>query len=186
MTHRRCDPPDHRLASFHYDYARFGRHRLRAPNAAIIDFPLTVAAASMVWVATVWPDLHVAGGWARQLWTADPATGHGWQLPLQLAAGDVVEFGADTPEGPVRWYGIMDSYEVDRWATVQGPYPHPSAAYDDAQRLLAQERYVEALSTARTGVAPTPLPASPDLRLRPWRRPGHTPPPGPLGGPCPN
>lgn len=186
MTHRRFDPPDHRPASFRYDYARFGRHRLRAPNAAIIDFPLPVAAVSTVWVATVWADPHVTGGWARQLWTADPATGHGWQLPLQLAAGDVVEFGADTPEAPERWYGIMDSYEVDRWATVQGPYPHPSAAYDEAQRLLTQERYVEALHPAPTTPASTQACESQDLGLRPWHRPGHTPPPAVLGGPCPN
>jgi hypothetical protein len=40
----------------------------------------------------------------------------------------------------------VDSYQVDRWATVQGPYEHPTRAFDEAQRLLALERFVEPLS----------------------------------------
>jgi len=128
-----------------YDWARFGRHRLRAPNGAIIDLPVHIEATATVWVATTWPDPHQPGGWARHVWALDPTTGRGWQLPHQLAAGDVLEFGADTPYAPVRWYAIMDSYEIDRWATVQGPYPHPSHAHAEAQRLLALERYVEPL-----------------------------------------
>ena len=75
----------------------------------------------------MWPDPGVAGGWAACSWQPDPATGRGWRIPLQLAAGDVLEFGADTAAPAVRWYGIMDSYEVDQWPTVQGPYPHPGA-----------------------------------------------------------
>ena len=66
---------------------------------------------------------------------------------MQLAAGDVIEFGADTPTRPVRWFGIMDSYERDRWATFQGPYPTPADAWYDAQRLLALERFLPALPT---------------------------------------
>lgn len=128
-----------------YDFGRFGRHRLRAPNAAIIDLPVPVVAGAHVWVATIWPEPSAQGGWARQIWTLEPTTGRGWQLPHQLAAGDVLEFGADTPAGPVRWYGIMDSYVVDQAATVQGPYPHPVAAWDEAQRLVALDRYVEPL-----------------------------------------
>lgn len=129
-----------------YDWTRFGRHRLRAPGGAIVDFPLpTSASVRSMWVATVWPDPTQPGGWARQVWPLDPIRGRAWLLPGQLAAGDVVEFGADDPAGPVRWYGIMDSYEVDQWATIQGPYPHPHAAHDEAQRLLAIERYVPPL-----------------------------------------
>lgn len=81
------------------------------------------------------------------VWQPDPGTGRGWWLPDQLAAGDVIEFGADDHTGPVRWYGIMDSYEVDTWATVPGPHPHPAAAHDDAQRLLALERFFPALES---------------------------------------
>jgi len=66
---------------------------------------------------------------------------------MELAAGDVIEFGADTPARPVRWFGIMDSYEPDRWATIQGPYPSPTDAWDDAQRLLALERFLPPLPT---------------------------------------
>lgn len=152
-----------------YDWGRFGRHRLRAPNATIIDLPVPIRGDATVWVATTWPDPARPEGWARQVWTLDPVTRRGWQLPYELAAGDVIEFGADTPAGPVRWYGIMDSYEVDRWATVQGPYPHPAPAYDEAQRLLALERYVEALNTE---------PPATDPELEPARRrhgPHHHP-----------
>ena len=139
-------PPDAEPATAAvYDWGRFGRHRLRAPDGAIIDLPVSTAGATAVWVATVWPDPHVPGGWARQIWAVHPTSGGGWRLPLQLAAGDVLEFGADKPSGPVRWYGIMDAYEVDRWATVQGPYPRPAAAYEDAQRLLALERFQPAI-----------------------------------------
>ena len=136
--------PDRPVAG--YDWARFGRHRLRAPNGAIVDLPVPSTACATQWVATVWPDPSSPGGWARALWHSDP-TGRGWQLPHELAAGDVVEFGADTTTGPVRWYGIMDSYEVDRWATLQGPYPAPAAAHAAAQQLLALERYVPPLQT---------------------------------------
>lgn len=128
-----------------YDWGQFGRHRLRAADGAIIDVPIPTAAGPQVWLATMWPDPNLAAGWARTLWQPDPATGRGWRIPRQLAAGDVLEFGADTPHQPVRWYGIMDSYDVDQWATIQGPYPHPAAAHDEAQRLLALERYVPPL-----------------------------------------
>ena len=154
-----------------YDWTQFGRHRLRAADGAIIDLPVPVGAGRHVWVATMWPDPHVDGGWARALWQPHPTTGRGWRIPLQLAAGDVLEFGADTPQQPVRWYGIMDSYEVDRWATVQGPYPHPAAAYEEAQRLLALERYVPPLESE------APRPVEPcrrthrDRRRRRHRRP---------------
>lgn len=140
----------------HYDFTRLGRHRLRAPNGAVIDLPVPVLPGARVWVATIWPDPQAPGGWGRHVWALDPVTGRGWQLPHQLAAGDVLEFGADAPVGPVRWYGIMDSYEVDRWATVQGPYEHPAAAYTEAQRLLALERFVEPLSAD----SPQPVEAS--------------------------
>ncbi|MCZ7537296.1 MAG: hypothetical protein M5T61_16225 [Acidimicrobiia bacterium] len=59
----------------------------------------------------------------------------------------------------------MDSYEVDRWATLQGPYPHPAAAHDAAQQLLALERYVPPLEPD-----PTPNPCRHSPRQR---RPRH-------------
>jgi hypothetical protein len=129
-----------------YDWNRRGRHRLRAPDGVVIDLPVPVAVNARVWVATIWPDDRVAGGWARAMWESDPI-GRGWRLPMQLAAGDVIEFGADTPTRPIRWFGIMDSYEPDRWATIQGPYTTPADAWRDAQRLLALERFLPTLPT---------------------------------------
>ena len=80
-----------------YDWAQFGRHRLRAADGAIIDLPLPAGADRQVWVATMWPDPNVDGGWVRALWQLHPTTGRGWRIPLQLAAGDVLEFVDGTP-----------------------------------------------------------------------------------------
>lgn len=164
-------PPGPNRQAVGYDWARFGRHRLRAPNGAIVDLPVPTTASPTVWVATLWPDPTAPGGWARALWHPDP-TGRGWQLPHGLAAGDVVEFGADTTTGPIRWYGIMDSYEVDRWATLQGPYPQPGAAHDAAQQLLALERYVPPLET-EPARRPRPCPRAGDPPSRRGRRHRH-------------
>lgn len=123
-----------------YDWSRLGRHRLRAPIAVVIDVPVPIEPGARPWVATVWPDPHTAGGWARDLWDVDHERS-GWALPGVLAAGDILEFGADTAAGPVRWYGIMDSFVEDSHMTVQGPYPGPAAAWTEAQRLLDIDRY---------------------------------------------
>ena len=172
MATRRPQPPDpnREPAPGPYDWTRFGRHRLRAPNGAIIDQPIPTTGHAP-WVATTWPDAAATGGWARGLWHPDPA-GRGWRLPHELTAGDVVEFGADTPTGPVRWYGIMDSYEVDRWATLQGPYPHPAVAHDVAQQLLALERYVPPLDT-EPSPTPRPCPRAAGMPHRRARRHRH-------------
>lgn len=127
-----------------YDWARFGRHRFRTPAAVVVDTPLPPAAAG--WMATVWPDPRVPGGWGRMLWQPDPAYGRGWLIPDRLALGDVLEFGTrDAADG--RWYGILDTYEVAAWLTVQGPYPDPASAHAEAERLLAGERYLPPLDT---------------------------------------
>ena len=143
-------------------WSHLGRHRLRAPNGAIIDLPLAAARTAQIWVATIWPDPDQPAGWARQLWNPTPNR-RGWQLPRELAAGDVIEFGADSPDSIVPWYGIMDSYEVDRWATLQGPYDHPAAAHDEAQRLLDLERHLE----------PLPVQPHPSAHSAPTRTPSR-------------
>ena len=122
-----------------YDWSRFGRHRFRSPAAVVIDFPLVATADS--WIATIWPDVHSATGWARMLWLPDVFVGRGWQICDRISLGDVIEFGSHSTESDDRWYGILDSYEVDAWLTLQGPYPHPQAAQQDADRLLAAERF---------------------------------------------
>jgi hypothetical protein len=148
-----------------YDWSRFGRHRLRAPASVVIDVP--VPTVSYVIVSSVWPDPKVPGGWARRPWAIDPLTGRGWVLPQQVAAGDVIEFAATTGGGWQRWNGVLDSYEFDRWLTVQGPYPDAAAAHDDAQRLLALERFLPALD-AQPRAADT---ARCTRHSRPLRRP---------------
>ena len=133
-------PPSRRTeiaASIVYDWTRFGRHRLRAPAGLVIDSPVGVAAAG--WLGTLWLSENDRG-WSRMLWTPDDAGG-GWLVPGRLAGGDVLEFGNDTADRPVRWYGIVDSYDAVEWLILQGPYAHPADAHNDAQRLLAQLRY---------------------------------------------
>ncbi len=146
-----------------YDWARFGRHRFRTPAAVVIDNPLPPAAAG--WMATVWPDAGVPGGWGRMLWQPDPAYGRGWLIPDRLTLGDVLEFGAHNPAGG-RWYGILDSYEVAAWMTVQGPYPDPAAALADADRLLAGERYLPPLDTQPRRESTRPCARHPRRRAR--------------------
>lgn len=157
--------PDPALGASSYDWARFGRHRLRTPGAVVVDSPLLSAEPG--WMATVWPDRLVRGGWGRMLWQRDPAYGRGWVIPDRLALGDVLEFGADGPSGGVRWYGILDSYEVAAWLTVQGPYPDPTAALAEADRLLAGERYLPPLDTDPRRASTRPC------ARHPRRRPRH-------------
>jgi len=99
-----------------------------------------------VWMATVWHDVDVAGGWGRMMWQPDHVGGRGWLIPDRLALGDVIEVGARSASTDERWYGILDSYEVAAWLTLQGPYPNPAAAQQEADRLLAGERFRPAVS----------------------------------------
>ena len=155
---------DSGMSASSYDWSRFGRHRFRTPGAVVVDNPLPPAGAG--WMATVWPDAAVRGGCARMLWQPDPAYGRGWLIPDRLALGDVLEFGAHRPGGDARWYGILDSYEVAAWLTVQGPYPDPAAALAEADRLLAGERYLPPLHTDPAREPKRPCARHP--RRRPW------------------
>lgn len=136
---RRPAPPGAATDAGAYDWSRFGRHRLRTPAAIVIDTPL--ALAGQAWTATMWPDARLPGGWGRLVWELDPQAARGWLLPEALAMGDIIEFGVNSPSRSLRWYGIVDSYDVDAWLTLQGPYPHPATAHHDAERLLAPLRY---------------------------------------------
>lgn len=157
--------PDPATSSSGYDWARFGRHRFRTPAAVVVDSPLWPEGPG--WMATVWPDRLVPGGLGRMLWQPDAAYGRGWVIPDRLALGDVLEFGADGPSGGARWCGILDSYEVAAWLTVQGPYPDPLAALAEADRLLAGERYLPPLDTDPRRASTRPC------ARHPRRRPGH-------------
>lgn len=158
--------PDPATGASGYDWARFGRHRFRTPGAVVIDSPLGPAGPG--WMATVWADQGAPGGRGRMLWQLDPAYGRGCVIPDRLALGDVLEFGADGPGGGVRWYGILDTYEVAAWLTVQGPYPDPAAALAEADRLLAGERYLPPLDTNPRRASTRPCARQP---RRPHRHP---------------
>jgi len=155
---------DSAMSASSYDWARFGRHRFRTPGAVVVDSPLPPAGAG--WMATVWPDQLAPGGWGRMPWQPDPTYGRGWLIPERLALGDVLEFGAHGPADD-RWYGILDSYEVAAWLTVQGPYPEPAAALAEAERLLASERYLPALDTQPRREPTRPCARQPRRRHRP-------------------
>ena len=145
-----------------YDWARFGRHRFRTPAAVVVDSPLPPAGPG--WMATVWPDAGVPGGWGRMLWQPDPAYGRRWLIPDRLALGDVLEFGSHNLAGGGRWYGILDSYEVAAWLTVQGPYPNAAAALAEADRLLADERYLPPLEASPRRASTRPCARQPRRR----------------------
>lgn len=130
-----------------YDWTRFGRHRLRAPAGVLVDSPLLVG--PHLWLGTLWPSDDEPCGWSRMLWHPDHDHG-GWTIPARLAGGDVLEFGADHDGHPVRWYGIVDSYDAAEWLTVQGPHREPASAYEHAQELVGQLRYAPPLGTRRT------------------------------------
>lgn len=155
--------PDPAVPASSYDWARFGRHRFRTPAAVVVDSPLPPAGPG--WMATVWPDPAVPGGWGRMLWQPDPAYGRGWLIPDRLTLGDVLEFGAHSSAGD-RWYGILDSYEVGAWLTVQGPYPAPAAALEEAERLLAGERYLPPLDADPRRTSTRPCARHPRRRAR--------------------
>jgi len=109
--------PDELPRSTAYDWNRRGRHRLRAPAAVVIDLPVPTAVDAHVWVATIWPDDR-AGGWARALWEPELSR-RGWRLPMELAAGDVIEFAAGAV---VRNHGLLRARPLGH---DPGPVPDP-------------------------------------------------------------
>lgn len=132
------DPPvDSSPARAAYDWARFGRHRLRTAATVLLDHPLGPGG----WTATTWSDPTQPGGRNWLGWQPSPVGG--WTLPIRLALGDVIEFG----NGEAHWFGIVDSYDPDGWLTLRGPYPNRATAAEDAELLLAAERYLPAVES---------------------------------------
>lgn len=121
----------------------------------MFDSPVGPAGAG--WLGTLWP-LGPECGWERMLWAVDGTSG-GWVVPGRLGGGDVIEFGNDTADRMVRWYGIVDSYDAVEWLIIQGPYPEPWAAHQHGQQLLDALRYAPPLHTYSTRRACTRRPA---------------------------
>ena len=116
----------------HPDFASLDRHVLRVAHGSLVDNPLDADPGSHVWIATIWPDRQQPGGWGRLMWDRHPS-GRGWTIHPLTHLGDVVEFGADTPAQPDRWYGFTISADATS-LTVVGPYAIPIEACDDGSR----------------------------------------------------
>jgi hypothetical protein len=143
-------------------WQQLGRHRFRAPVGSVIDTPIPIVGG---WVAIIRPDPTTPAGWQRHLWTPDPVAGRGWLIPDRLALADIVEFGND-PNGTLRWYGIVDSYDPGTWLTLQGPYPTPDQAATIAALLLAPAQHSAAHVMPHRSPSATPC-----HRHRPRRNP---------------
>lgn len=120
----------------HPNPAALTRVQLRSRNGLLLEAPFV--AASTPWAATLWPDLRLPGGWARSYW-GPSLTHRGWELPVDLALGDVVEFGGASATTDERWWGIVDEYEPDVGLTLIGPQPSPDEAQLLVQELLSQQ-----------------------------------------------
>ena len=114
----------------------------------------TPPGARRCWVATLWHDPSV-GSIARLMWQPGE---RGWQLPVTLAVGDVIEFGAviegndgQRLSASACWYGWLD-HATDRALILHGPFQHAAAALDDARPLVDEIRLAQltALSTDAT------------------------------------
>jgi hypothetical protein len=108
------------------------------------DLPVHRSGVMWRWVATLWADPYVASGWARLLWAPGE---RGWQLPLTLAIGDVLEFGVTVPDDHGRpmpsrtwsWFGWLD-HATDYALIVHGPHDHPASAADAARPVVDELR----------------------------------------------
>lgn len=117
----------------------------RHAGGCLIEIPDldTSAGVRRCWVATLWHDPTMRAI-TRLLWHEGE---RGWQLPVTLAVGDVIEFGAaSTNDGgethSTHWYGWLD-HATDRALIVRGPYLHSGAALDDARMLVDEIRLAQ-------------------------------------------
>ena len=104
-------------------------HVLRRHGDTLLDIPLAAPDRARTWAATIWPGPH--GQWERALWELRQ---RGYR-PTVVHYGDVIEFGADTPTQPIRWYGHLTDI-TDDTIILTGPYPTPEDAHHHAQDML--------------------------------------------------
>lgn len=108
------------------------------------DLPLPAVGVPWRWIATVWPDAACPDGWAALEWAPGE---RGWQVPVTVVVGDVVEFGScalDPGGHPIRrtahrWYGWLHHF-TDVAAVVVGPYPDAAGAARAAQPIIDELR----------------------------------------------
>ena len=124
-----------------------GEWVFRHAGGCLIDWPDLPVPANRIawrWVATLWPDALCHDGFAALDWEEGA---RGWQIPMTLSVGDVIEFGITThdPTGaPIeasthRWYGWLD-HATELGLIISGPYSHPSDAAADARALVDELR----------------------------------------------
>ena len=108
------------------------------------DLPVPRGGSVWRWVATLWADRYTPSGWSRLLWIPGE---RGWQLPVTLAIGDVLEFGLTPrdrhgkpiPRRTTRWFGWLD-HATDYALVVHGPYDHPNTAAVAARPIVDELR----------------------------------------------
>ena len=105
-----------------------------------LDTPMGVRRC---WVATLWHD-PAARAITRLVWQPGE---RGWQLPVTMAVGDVIEFGvAVTDDGgnahSTHWYGWLD-HATDRALIVRGPYEHSGTAIEASRSLVDEIRLAQ-------------------------------------------
>ena len=135
--------------------------RLHA-SSTVIDFPLHSTTAARAWVATMWPDTRIAGGWQRQAWQPGPA-GRGF-VPAVVELGDVLQFGIEhlpplgarpaEPEVSL-WHGYLHAVHADS-ILVHGPHPTPRQALAAAQHALVEQIHHTAHTTELRPTAARP------------------------------
>ena len=133
------------------DYNQLDRHVFRVAQGTILDFPLHPTPGATVWAATIWPDIRNGNTWARTLWAAGPG-GRGFNLDPLIHLGDVIEFGADTPNRQHRWYGYVvhaDAVSI----TAVGPFTNPHEAGLDGRNSLPSwfDAHIRTIDAARQG-----------------------------------
>lgn len=137
--------------------ARLTWFRLHAATT-VIDFPLHSPTATRAWVATMWPDTRIAGGWQRQFWQPGPA-GRGF-VPAVVELGDVLQFGIEHAPSPGAkhtdppqvslWHGYLHAVNNDS-VLIHGPHPSPRHTLAAAQDALIQQIH----HSAHTPTGPT-------------------------------
>ena len=108
------------------------------PDRTLLDPPWGLR---MYFVAHVWPDNAIGGGWARRTWPTDPSRRPG--APLDLHLGHVLDFVSPCHAGWEVRYGWVADVDERRMVVV------PAASAIDAAE--AASRAVDVWRSAELG-----------------------------------